>query len=157
MQDIVRQIHKLLLKKDRTIAVAESCTGGLLSTLLTEFSGSSLYFILGTVVYSNLVKHSLLKISQVAINRHGAVSKEIAKKMAKSIRIIAKTDYGIGVTGIAGPTGGNAQKPVGTVFIAIADKNKQICQRFLFKGNRDSIRKQAALKALQLLKKLIDS
>jgi nicotinamide-nucleotide amidase len=156
MQDIIRQIHKLLLKKEKTIAVAESCTGGLLSTMLTEFSGSSLYFILGSVVYSNLVKQSLLKIPKVAINRHGAVSKEVAKKMATSIRKIAKTDYAIAITGIAGPTGGSAQKPVGTVFIALTGKNKQICRRFIFKGNRTSIRKQAALKALQLLKKLIN-
>jgi len=151
MQDIARLIHKLLLKKSRTIAVAESCTGGLLSTLLTRLSGSSKYFILGTVVYSNRTKCSLLKIPGDVINRYGAVSEKVAKAMAKSIRIIARTDYGIGITGIAGPTGGSAQKPVGTVFIAIADKNKQIARKFIFKGNRASIRKQAALKALYLL------
>lgn len=157
MQDIVRQIHKLLLKKGRTIAVAESCTGGLLSNLLTKLSGSSLYFILGTVVYSNWAKLSLLKISKVAINRHGAVSEEVAKAMATSIRKIAKSDYAIAITGIAGPSGGGVQKPVGTVFIALAGKNKQIVHKFIFKGNRTSIRKQAALKALHLLKKLLGS
>jgi nicotinamide-nucleotide amidase len=154
---IVKQIHNLLLKRKKTIAVAESCTGGLLSTLLTDISGSSGYFILGTVVYSNFSKNLLLKVPLSVIRKNGAVSKVVAEKMAASIRKLAKTDYGIGITGIAGPTGGTIQKPLGTVFIALAGKNKQICQRFIFKGNRTSIRKQAALKALQLLKKLIDS
>jgi PncC family amidohydrolase len=155
MQDITRQIHKLLIKENKTIAVAESCTGGLLSMLLTNFSGSSKYFILGTVVYSNSSKNSLLKIPLSIIRLNGAVSKDVAQKMAESVRKLAKTDYGIGITGIAGPSGGTIQKPVGTVFIALAGKNKQICQRFIFKGKRISIRKQAALKALQLLKKFI--
>lgn len=157
MQDITRQIHKLLIKKRKTIAVAESCTGGLLSTLLTHISGSSKYFLLGTVVYSNISKNSLLKIPLSTIRLNGAVSTEVSGKMAESIRKLAKTDYGIGITGIAGPTGGSIEKPVGTVFIALAEKNKQICRKFIFKGNRASIRKQAALKALQLLKKLLGS
>ncbi len=157
MQDIARLIHKLLIKKRKTIAVAESCTGGLLSTLLTHISGSSKYFLLGTVVYSNISKNSLLKIPLSTIRLNGAVSTEVAGKMAESIRKLAKTDYGIGITGIAGPSGGSIEKPVGTVFIALAEKNKQICRKFIFKGNRASIRKQAAFKALQLLKKLINS
>lgn len=151
MQSTLKQIHNLLLEKRKTIAVAESCTGGLLSNLLTEFPGSSIYFILGCVVYSNFSKHSLLKIPKLVLNRYGAVSEKVAKFMANSIRKIAKSDYGIGITGIAGPSGGSVNKPVGTVFIALVNKNKQICQRFIFKGNRLSIKKQAALKVLQLL------
>jgi len=155
MQNIAKKIHKLLLKKGKTIAVAESCTGGILSSLLTDISGSSGYFILGAVVYSNSSKNLLLKIPLSVIRKNGAVSKVVALKMADSARKLAKSDYGIGITGIAGPGGATLLKPVGTVFISLASKNKQICQRFLFKGNRSGVRKQAALKALQLLKKVI--
>jgi nicotinamide-nucleotide amidase len=156
MEDLASQLHRLLIKKEKTIAVAESCTGGLLATLLTEISGSSKYFILGTVVYSNFSKNLLLKIPLSLIRKNGAVSQEVAQNMARAIRKLAKTDYGIAVTGIAGPSGGTRQKPVGTVFIALAAKNKQICRHFVFKGSRSSIRKQSALAALRLLKKLIN-
>lgn len=154
-QLIVKHIHSLLLKNQKTLSVAESCTGGLFSKLLTDISGSSKYFILGVVAYSNQAKINILKIPAELIDKQGAVSQEVAQKMAESIRKIAKTDFGIGVTGIAGSTGGTLQKPVGTVFIAIDSKNKKICKKFHFTGNRISIRKQAALKALKLLKVII--
>jgi nicotinamide-nucleotide amidase len=155
MQSIAKQIHMLLLKKGKTIAVAESCTGGILCGLLTDISGSSGYFILGTVVYSNSSKNLLLKIPLSVIRKNGAVSKAVALEMADSVRRLAKSDYGIGITGIAGPSGATLRKPVGTVFIALSAKNKAICQRFIFKGNRTNIRKQAAFKALQLLKNIL--
>jgi nicotinamide-nucleotide amidase len=152
MQNITEHIHKSLIKNNKTIATAESCTGGILSSLLTQFSGSSQYFILGVITYNNQAKRSILKVPASIITRKGVVSKDIACLMAKSIRRIAKTDFGIGITGIAGPTGATPDKPVGTVFIALANKNKTICKKFIFQGNRASIRKQSALKALQLLK-----
>jgi len=155
MQPIVIQIHNLLIKSGKTISVAESCTGGLLSTLLTQISGSSKYFTLGAVTYSNKAKEDILKIPVKLITTHGAVSKEITQKMAQSVRKIAKTDFGIGITGIAGPTGGTPLKPVGTVFIAISDKNKTVVRKFIFSGNRISVREKFALKALELLKRLI--
>ena len=155
MEDIARQVHRLLSKSRKNIAVAESCTGGLLSNLLTQISGSSRYFVLGVVAYSNRAKENILKIPANIIIKYGAVSKDIATLMAKSVRALAKTDFGIGVTGIAGPDGGTKEKPVGTVFIALESKNKKLCQKFRFTGSRLTIRKKAALKALELLRALI--
>lgn len=153
MKRIINQVHKLLIRNKKTIAVAESCTGGLLSNLLTQIPGSSQYFILGVVVYSNQAKENILKIPANIIDRYGAVSKDVARLMAKTVRAIAKTDFGIGVTGIAGPSRvALKEKPVGTVFIALESKNKNICKKFHFVGNRLTIRKKAALKTLELLK-----
>ena len=151
MDYIVNQTHNLLIKKKKNIAVAESCTGGLLCNYLTQIPGSSKYFILGVVLYSNKAKEDVLKIPADIIAKKGAVSKDVAGLLAKSVRLIAKTDFGIGITGIAGPTGGSKEKPVGTVFIAIDAKNKKICKKFNFRGSRLAIRKRAALKALELL------
>lgn len=155
MHKIIGQIHKLLVKNQETIAVAESCTGGLLSSWLTKLSGSSKYFILGLVTYSNQAKNDILDIPVKLITKKGAVSEIIAKKMAQNVRQIAKTNLGIGITGIAGPTGTTATKPVGTVYIALTTKNKTICHKLCFRGNRSQIRQQAALKSLQFLKELL--
>lgn len=155
MELIIKQIHKVLIKKGLKVAVAESCTGGIITSLLTELPGSSQYFILGIVTYSNLAKIKLLKIPASIIKEKGAVSNEVASLMAKSIRLLAKVKVGIGVTGIAGPGGGSKEKPQGTVFIAIDTPTKKIYRRFKFKGNRQSIRKQAALMSLELLKEII--
>ena len=155
MQNITFYIHKSLLKTGRTIATAESCTGGILSSLLTQFSGSSRYFMLGVTTYSNQAKRNVLKVPASTITKKGEVSKDVACLMAENIRRIAKTDFGVGITGIAGPTGATPNKPVGTIFIALANKNITICKRFIFQGNRASIRKQSALKALQLLKLIL--
>lgn len=154
-QGIINQIHSSLVKKDKTIAVAESCTAGLLSNRLTSISGSSKYFILGVVVYSNRAKESILGLSPNLIAKKGAVSKETAKAMAQSVRRMAKADIGISITGIAGPGGATLKKPVGTVFIAIESNNKKSCREFHFAGTRAAIRKKAVLNALKLLKKLI--
>jgi len=155
MERIVNQIHGLLLKNKKTIAIAESCTGGFLSSLLTRIPGSSQYFILGVVAYSNKAKEAILKIPSSIITKNGAVSKQVAIKMARNIRKLAKAELGIGITGIAGPTGATPSKPVGTVFIAIDTKNKKTCKRFHFTGNRINVRKNAALKSLDLLKLLV--
>lgn len=155
VEPIINHIHSRLLKKTLTIAVAESCTGGLLSKTLSELSGSSAYFILGIVAYSNRAKKSILRIPAGIISLKGAVSQEVACRMAQGVRKIARADIGIGVTGIAGPSGGSAAKPVGTVFIAIAgqNQNKTISKKFHFSGSRATVRKQAVLKALEFLKK----
>jgi nicotinamide-nucleotide amidase len=155
MQVVVAKIHKLLIKNKQTLAVAESCTGGLLSSILTSRSGSSGFFILGMVVYSNFSKQLLLKVPMSMLNKHGAVSRPVAIILAQSIRKIAKTDYGIGITGIAGPIGGTPAKPVGTVFISASSKTKLLCRRFQFKGSRSSIRSQSCLWAVKLLQKII--
>lgn len=155
MEHTVNQIHRLLVKNKETVAVAESCTGGLLSNLLTRTSGSSQYFILGIIAYSNTAKERILKILPKLIINKGAVSKEVAKGLAKSVRKLAGANFGIGITGIAGPGGGSKEKPIGTVFIAIDKKNKKICRKFNFSGSRLTVRKKAALKALELLRELI--
>jgi PncC family amidohydrolase len=151
MQNLIQQAHLRLLKSGKTVATAESCTAGLLSSLLTQLPGSSRYFILGITSYSNQVKQNVLRIPASAIRRRGAVSKETALLMAQNVRKLAQADLGISITGIAGPGGGTARKPVGTVFIALSAKNKNSCKKFLFKGKRNAIRKQASLKALKLL------
>jgi len=152
---IISQIHTLLIKNKQTIAVAESSTGGLVSNLLTQASGSSRYFLLGIVAYSNQAKIKILEIPSSLIAKKGAVSYEIAKRMAQSVRLLAKADYGIGITGIAGPSGGTKTKPVGTVFIAVNAKDKKICKKFLFKGARLTVKRKTALKALELLRSII--
>lgn len=155
MKHVAKQIHISLLKNKLTIAAAESCTGGLVSCLLTNFSGSSRYFMLGVVAYSNQAKKSILKISPRLISDYGAVSGEVASLMAERIRKIADADIGIGITGIAGPGGATPQKPVGTVFIALSGRKKRICKKFSFKGDRATVRKKSALKSLELLKGLL--
>lgn len=156
MQNLIKQAHLRLLKSGKTIAAAESCTGGLLSSLLTQLPDSSRYFILGVTTYSNKTKQDILNIPAPIIRKKGAVSKETALLMAQNVRRLAKADFGISITGIAGPSGGTTRKPVGTVLIAVSAKNKNTCKKFLFKGNRNSVRNQAALKALQLLKNFIN-
>ena len=153
-EDIVLQTHKLLLKHKMTIAVAESCSGGVLN-LLTRTSGSSTYFILGLVTYSNHAKESLLGIPFSLIKQRGAVSEEVARKMASRIRALANADLGIGITGIAGPTGGSKKKPVGTVFIAVAHKGKIISKKYSFQGKRKAIRNKTAIASLGLLQALL--
>lgn len=151
MQYIVAKVHTFLLKKRKTIAIAESCTGGLLSKLLTDIPGSSKYFILGVVTYSNKAKQGVLKVPPSLIAQKGAVSCEVAQRMAESVRGLARADIGIGITGIAGPGGGSLHKPVGTVFIAIDSRKGKTCKKFSFAGNRNIIREKSALKALELL------
>ncbi|MBN2831456.1 MAG: CinA family protein, partial [Candidatus Omnitrophica bacterium] len=155
MQNPAKKIHKALIKNNKTIAVAESCTGGLLSKILTDNSGSSKYFLLGVAAYNNRVKIKTLGIPRRLIKKRGAVSKDVARKMAESIRRIAKADFGIGITGIAGPSGETPYKPVGTVFIAAANNKETICKKLLLRGNRSSVRKQAAFNSLELLKSFL--
>ncbi|MFH0762717.1 MAG: CinA family protein [Candidatus Omnitrophota bacterium] len=155
MQPLIAHIHKRLMKNALTIAVAESCSGGLLAKALTEAPGSSGYFILGIVAYSNSAKKSILKIPAEIIAKKGSVSPEVARKMAQGVRKIAKSDIGIGITGIAGPAGGTPLKPVGTVFIAIDTKTKNFSKKFRFRGSRSTVRQKSAHKALELLKRII--
>ena len=155
MEEVIKQVHKLFITRGKTIATAESCTGGLLSKLLTDIPGSSLYFILGLVTYSNSAKEQLLGIPHNVIAKYGAVSKEVASLMASKVKRIAKTDFGIGITGIAGPSGKTITLKKGTVFICVDSKNKRICKKFIFRGSRITVRNKAALKAAGLLKKLL--
>lgn len=145
-----------LLKKMRlTIAIAESCTGGLVTHRLTNVSGSSDYFMMGLVAYSNQIKERILGVPPELLAKYGAVSEEVALRMAKGIRFLARTNIGIGITGIAGPTGGTAKKPVGLVYIALAAGKKHIVRECRFLGSREEIKHQASQAALNLIRKQI--
>ena len=137
--------------KRKTISVAESCTGGLLGNIITDAPGSSDYFIGGVIAYHNRVKTRLLKVPEKILNKHGAVSAQTAKLMAQNVRKLFNSDLGLAITGIAGPTGGTKQKPVGLVYIAISDSRKLICKKYLFSGPRKKIKSQSAHAALNLL------
>jgi nicotinamide-nucleotide amidase len=143
---------RLLTEKKMTVAVAESCTGGLLSHMLTQISGSSAYFLEGMVTYSNRAKTDLLGIKPVLIRTHGAVSEEVARAMAEQVRQRASSDTGLSITGVAGPSGGSDEKPVGTVFMALASSEGTTCRKFNFFGNRETIKERAATTALNMLR-----
>ena len=143
---------KLLLKSKKTIALAESCTGGLLADRITDVPGSSGYFKVGCVTYSNESKNKLLDIPMEIIKKYGAVSKQVASLMAKNIRLRAGSDIGIGVSGIAGPDGDTAKKPVGLVYIALSSKTKTICGEFRFLGQRRIIKYKTTQVALNMIR-----
>jgi nicotinamide-nucleotide amidase len=143
-----------LRSKHATVAVAESCTGGLLAGRLTDLSGSSDYFREGCVTYTNIAKTRYLRVPESLIRKHGAVSKPVAVAMAQGIRKNAASTWGVGITGIAGPTGGTSQKPVGLVYIAFASKNRTVCKEYHFRGSREAIRLRAVLSALDSLRNL---
>jgi len=142
---------KILLPKNTSIAIAESCTGGLLANTLTNISGASSFFWLGIIAYDNRAKTKLLKIPTALIVKHGAVSRPVAALMAKNVRQLLDTDLGIGITGIAGPTGGSKLKPVGLVYIAVASRRRTRTHAFHFKGSRLAVKKQAVQEAIDLL------
>lgn len=144
-------VGQILRKKKKTLAIAESCTGGLISDRITDVSGSSNYFMAGIVAYSNGIKENLLGLSGNTIRKYGAVSGKVALEMAEGVQLLAGTDIGVGVTGIAGPTGGTRSKPVGLVYIALVADKKKIVKEFRFKGSRKSIKSQAAQAALNLI------
>lgn len=146
-------VGKLLIEQKQTLSVAESCTGGLIGQRLTEVSGSSAYFIEGVVTYHNEAKIRTLDVARDLIEKHGAVSKEVAEAMALGMRERTKTDYAISVTGIAGPTGGTEEKPVGTVFIGFSSQNETKSFHIKFPGDRNLIRWRASQAALDYLRR----
>ncbi|MBI4723192.1 MAG: CinA family protein [Candidatus Stahlbacteria bacterium] len=142
-------------EKGLMIAVAESCTGGLIQKLITDVPGSSEYFLGGVVAYSNLLKQKLLNVSAQTLISYGAVSYEVACEMASGIREITGADIGVATTGIAGPTGEAPDKPVGLVYIGLCTEKILTAHKFLFKGARQKIREQTAYQALKLIKEMI--
>ena len=136
-----------------TLSVAESCTGGLIAQRLTDVPGSSKYFIEGVVAYSNDAKTRTLGVEPVLLLEHGAVSAPVAEAMAEGIRKRARTDFGLSITGIAGPGGGSKEKPVGLVYIALADDAHTEHRRFIVPGDRQLIRWRASQAALDLLRR----
>ncbi|BEU87992.1 hypothetical protein TAMA11512_14560 [Selenomonas sp. TAMA-11512] len=149
--DRIRQVTTHLIQTGKSISCAESCTGGLLSARLTDRAGSSLYMMGGVVSYTNAVKVSLVGVQETTLDAHGAVSEETAREMAEGIRTRIHTDYGVGITGIAGPGGATETKPVGLVYIGVASAWNTMITKNVFTGNRASVRYQATEKALQML------
>ncbi len=148
-------IGRLLTDRGKTLSVAESCTGGLIGERLTNVAGASKYFIEGVVAYHNDAKVRTLNISPELIEKHGAVSKEVAEAMAKGMRERAATDYAVSITGIAGPDGGTDEKPVGTVFVGYADKEQTKSLRLKLPGDRNLIRWRSSQAALDYLRRKI--
>jgi len=145
-------LARLLLSTGKTLAAAESCTGGLIAHTLTNVPGSSAWFKGGVIAYANEAKTAFLGVPASLIRKNGAVTAPVAKAMAESARKRFKTDFAIATTGIAGPAGGTPSKPVGLVFIALASAKKKKKKKFIFKGARLSIKTQTLQKALQILK-----
>jgi PncC family amidohydrolase len=140
----------LLREKGLKIALAESCTGGLIASRITDIPGASEYFEAGVVVYSNRAKQRFLSVPEQSIRAHGAVSKEVAEKMAEGVRQATGTDIGLSITGVAGPGGGSPEKPVGTVYIGLSAKERTLVRRFQFSGDRLDIKEKSAVEAFRL-------
>ena len=151
-----KKVIFLLKKKKLKLAIAESCTGGMLSNSITSVSGSSKIFTMGLVTYSNQAKTSILKVSQKIINKYGAVSVQCCLAMVNNLSKISNSKVCVSITGIAGPKGGSKQKPVGLVYIGVKIGKKVIVNKYNFKNNgRIFIQKQTVKKALNLLANLI--
>ncbi|HLI34663.1 MAG TPA: competence/damage-inducible protein A [Terriglobia bacterium] len=144
-----------LTMKQQTVSVAESCTGGLLSERLTSVPGSSSFFLGGVVCYSNELKIKLAGVPADLIREHGAVSKPVAQALSEGVRTRAGASIGIGITGIAGPSGGTPEKPVGLVFIGLADARGAAVREFRFPGNRERIRYWASQTALEMIRRRV--
>ncbi len=155
MDNLENEVGKILREKNLTIACAESCTGGLLTSRLTDVAGSSAYVQGSIVSYSNAVKNSVLKVKVETLEKFGAVSEQTARQMSENVRKLFTTDIGVGVTGIAGPDGGSAEKPVGTVYISVSNADKTEVKRFNFTGTRVEIKNQSANAAMSMIKNFI--
>jgi len=151
LKGVVSALKNLLTEKALTLAVAESCTGGLLSHILTSVSGSSQYFLGGIIAYSNEIKIEILGVQEQTILLHGAVSQQTAQEMAENIRKKFKADIGLSTTGIAGPTGGTPTKPVGLVWLGISTEVESETFKCHFIGGRDQVKMIAVQEILHLL------
>ncbi len=153
--DYAKKLVSLLIKNKLTLSLAESCTGGALSDSITNIPGSSQTLLLGIIAYANNAKSKILKIPKNIIQKKGAVSAKIAKLMSQNVLKLSNSDLGVGITGIAGPSNAVLGKPIGTVFIAIASKNKVKIGKFKFSGERKKIKNKSVQKAIQMLLKFI--
>ncbi len=154
--DLAEAVGRALLDVGATVAVAESCTGGLVSKRITDIAGSSRYFLGGIVAYANDVKSGILGIPEALLARAGVVSEEVAAAMAEGVARALGSSYGLGITGVAGPDGGSSEKPVGTVCFAIHSPDRAAVRRALFLGNRETVRARAAHAALTLLLRVVE-
>ncbi len=139
----------------KTVATAESCTGGLLGKSITDVSGSSAVYPGGVISYCNRIKHEILGVDQADLDSLGPVSEPVARQMAQGVRRVIGTDYGVGITGIAGPNSDETGRPVGLVYIAASDGEKTLVREYRFDGDRGAVRAQAAEAAADLVLTLI--
>ena len=146
-------IVKLLAQRHQTLAVAESCTGGLLANRITNVSGASAVFLAGYVCYANQAKIDMLNVDARLIEKHGAVSEQVACALAEHARASARSDYALATTGVAGPSGGSQEKPVGTVYVALAATDETVANRFFFPTDRETFKQIATQAALELLRR----
>ena len=152
MKKLSKKVVKYLINENLKVSLAESCTGGLLSSSITSISGSSKVFNLGLVTYSNNAKVKILKVPKKTINKYGAVSHETCLSMVKNLSRISKSNISISITGIAGPNGGTKEKPVGLVYIGLKKGDKTIIKKNLFKNKRRiSIQKATVKEALKMI------
>ena len=154
---LAQQLAMRLLKRRQKLCTAESCTGGLIAKTLTDLAGSSDWFERGFVTYSNQAKNEMLAVPSSIIEDYGAVSEPVAVAMATGALGHSYADFSVAVTGVAGPAGGSDDKPVGTVWIAVASTGQNIARRFQFDGDRDAVREATLVEALQALIDLVDS
>jgi nicotinamide-nucleotide amidase len=145
-----------LARRGDRVAIAESCTGGMVAEMLTAVSGSSNVFDLGVVAYANDAKTGIVGVPADLLAAEGAVSEPVARALAEGVRRLGRATWGIGITGIAGPTGGTADKPVGTVWTALAGPGGTQAQHRVFRGDRDRVRRTAAYEALDLLRRAME-
>ena len=156
-EQLVQKLSTVLLDAGRKVCTAESCTGGLIAKTFTDLAGSSDWFERGFVTYSNAAKSEMLAVPPTVIEDYGAVSEPVAAAMASGALRHSQADYAIAVTGVAGPGGGSAEKPVGTVWIAVASSEQQISKLFQFDGDRAAVRDATLQAALELLLDVMDS
>lgn len=149
---VEEQVHELLIERGATLALAESCTGGKIASKFTAMAGASAYLLAGVVAYANEAKTNILGVDAELIRRHGAVSEEVARQMAEGARRVAGADYALATTGIAGPTGGTAEKPVGTVWFALATPTETIALKHACGMDRGQVIDRATAYAIRLLR-----
>jgi nicotinamide-nucleotide amidase len=154
-ESLVERVAYLLVNNNKTVALAESCTGGLVSKLLTDIPGSSQFFWGSGISYSNAAKMALLEVSAKNLEKYGAVSEVVAREMARGIRKVSGADFGLAITGIAGPAGGSDQKPVGLVYIALVEGDYELVKELRLAGDRNTIRLLAAKSCLDMLRRHI--
>lgn len=152
LTEIAVEVGQLLIKRNWTLAVAESCTGGLVGDSVTNVPGSSAFFVGGVIAYANRIKRDILRVDESLLIVHGAVAKQVAAAMARGSREVLGTDVGIAVTGIAGPTGGSLGKPVGTVFVAVSSPLGEKVKRHRWTSNRRGNKLLSAEAVLSLLR-----
>jgi PncC family amidohydrolase len=152
--EILKRVHKIFREKGLSLAVAESCTGGLISHYLTAIPGASDFFIAGIIAYSKQIKTRIIGVSSETIQKHGVVSDQIAREMAEKIRLLAGTDYSVSTTGNLGPDVLEG-KEKGLIYIAASKEGKTISQELRLQGDREENKKEASLSALRLLVELV--